>query len=254
MVVEFKINKKILVFLDETGNPSLQKIDPDFPLFAVAGVIFDPIDYPDTVFRFNKMKLNYFAHEGIILHSREIAGREGDFSFLNNDDLRHPFLSEVSQHVNLSKMKIAAGVIKKKELKEKYAKPFNPYDLAFGFVFEKAFNYACNEKADYINFIIEARGPKEDTELHEVFEYLKKKDEKGIIRAFPRYIDQGKLGKIHTRLEFRKKQSNIIGLQLADLVGSPIARTIFKGENHPSLQYFRDKFVYGIANSLKVFP
>lgn len=252
--MEFKINKKILVFLDETGDPSLRKIDPDFPLFAIAGVVFDPADYPDTVFRFNRMKLNYFTHEGVILHSREIAGREGDFSFLNNEDLRHSFLSEISQQVNLSKMKIAAGVIKKKELKEKYTDPFNPYDLAFGLVFEKAFRYACNENVDYINFIIEARGQKEDTELHSVFEYLKKKDKDGSIRAFPRYIDQDKLDKIHTRLEFRKKQSNIIGLQLADLVGSPIARTIFKGEDHPSLQYFKDKFVYGMANSLKVFP
>lgn len=254
MSEEFQIKKKILVFLDETGDHSLEKVDLDFPIFAIAGVVFEPADYPDAVFRFNRLKLNYFAHEGIIVHSREIASREGDFIFLNNKEQRESFLNEISQQVNLTKMNVAAGAIKKLELKSKYSNPFSPYDLAFGFVFEKIFKYACNIGVDYIHFIAEARGPKEDKELHNTFKWLKKKDEPNIIREFPRFIDQSKLDEIHVRLEFRKKHTNIIGHQIADLVVSPIARTVLKQSDHPSLQYFKDKFIYGMANSLKVFP
>ena len=151
-------------------------------------------------------------------------------------------------------MKIAAGVIKKVDLKKRYSNPFSPYDLAFGFVFEKFFNYACNAQVDYLHFITEARGPKEDEELHKSFEWLRRKDGSDIARGFPRYINQDKLDEIHVRLEFRKKQSNIIGHQVADLIVSPIARTILKQEDHPSLRYFKEKFIYGMANSLKVFP
>ncbi len=250
----FQIQKKLLVFLDETGDHSLEKIDPEFPIFAIAGVIFEPPDYPDAVSRFNSLKLAYFAHEGIIIHSREIASREGDFVFLNDEGQRKSFLGELSQQIELTNMRVAAGVIQKDALKERYREPFSPYDLAFSFVFEKVFNYACNVSADYIHFIAEARGQKEDHELHDTFEGLKKKDGPNVVRMFPRFINQDKLDAIHVRLEFRKKPNNIIGLQIADLVVSPIARTVLKGIDHPSLQYFRDKFIYGIESSLKKFP
>lgn len=252
--MQIQIEKKILVFLDETGDHSLDKIDSDFPIFAITGVVFDPTEYPDAVYRFNRLKLNYFSHEGIILHSREIASREGDFTFLNDKKQRESFLSEISQQVNLTKIGITAGVIKKIELKRRYIDPFSPYDLAFGFVFEKVFKYGCNNGVDYIHFICEARGPKEDQDLHNTFELLKKKDSPNEIRQFPRFIDQKKLESIHVRLEFRKKQSNIIGLQIADLIVSPIARTVLKEKEHPSLQYFKNKFIYGIVNGLKIFP
>jgi hypothetical protein len=252
--MEFEIKKKTLVFIDETGDHSLEKIDSDFPVFAIAGVIFDPTDYPDAVFRFNRLKLNYFNHEGVIIHSREIASREGDFVFLNNKERRENFLSEISLQINLTKMSIVGAATKKEELKNRYHNPWNPYDISFHFVLEKIFKYACNEEIDYIHFIAESRGRKEDKELHKVFENFKKKDKTGTIRMFPRFIDEKKLDKIHMRLEFRKKQSNIIGHQIADLVVSPIARTVLKKKDHPSLQYFKDKFIYGMANGLKIFP
>lgn len=220
----------------------------------MTGVVFNPEDYPDSVFRFNRLKLNYFPHEGIIIHSREISSREGDFVFLNNKEAREQFLAEISQQVSLTKMGITAAVIKKMELKNRYKDPFSPYDLAFGFIFEKIFKYACNINVDYIHFIAEARGKKEDEELYNTFEWLKKKDEPNTVRMFPRFINQDKLDEIHIRLEFRKKQSNIIGHQIADLIVSPIAQTVLKEKDHPSLQYFKNKFIYGIANSLKIFP
>jgi len=163
--MEFKINKKLLVFLDETGDHSLGNIDSQFPIFAIAGVLFDPTDYEEAVSRFNRLKYRYFSHEGIILHNREIASREGDYKFLNNEDMRKTFLSDLSEQINLTQMKLVAGVIKKDKLKERYMKPFNPYDLAISFIFEKVFQYSCNNQIDYIHFITEARGYKEDREL-----------------------------------------------------------------------------------------
>ena len=252
--MKFEIKKKILVFLDETGDHSLRKIDQDFPIFAIAGIIFNPEDYPDAVFGFNQLKLNYFSHEGIIIHSREIASREGDFVFLNDKEIRKKFLAEISQQVSLIKINIVASVIKKINLKQNYSNPFSPYDLAFNFIFEKTFRYACDENIDYIHFIAESRGKKEDGELHKTFEHLKAKDKPNESRMFPRFINQNKLDKIHIRLEFRKKQSNIIGHQIADLVVSPIAQTALREKDHPSLQYFKDKFLYGMTSGLKNFP
>lgn len=249
MASSFQIRKRVLVFLDETGDHSLEKIDPDFPIFAIVGVIFNPEDYPDAVSRFNRFKLGYVAHEGIVLHSREIASREGDFVFLNNRDLREKFLDGISREIAATRMSIAAGVIKKLDLKRRYSDPFSPYDLAFSFVFEMVFQFACGIEADYVHFIAEARGRNEDEALKRTFEWLKRKDDPGVVRGFPRFIDEKRLDEIHVRLEFRKKQTNIIGHQIADLVVSPIARTALKGVPHPSLTYFRDKIL-----DVKTFP
>lgn len=124
MFEEFQIKKKIIVFLDEAGDHSLEKIDPDFPIFAIAGVVFNPADYSNAVSGFNRLKLNYFSHEGIIIHSREIASREGDFIFLNNKEQREFFLDDISRQINLTEMKIVAGVIKKDTLAKKILKSF----------------------------------------------------------------------------------------------------------------------------------
>lgn len=244
----------LLVFLDESGDHSLEKIDPTYPVFALAGVLIEPGKYPEIVNKFNRLKLTYFPHEGLILHSREIASREGDFIFLNNDEIRRSFLSGISDVVSTSDFKLVASVIKKEELKSRYAEPISPYDLALIFIMEKIFRHACNTGIDYIHFITESRGRKEDDELYKAFEWFKKKDEPGTVRMFNRFIDEDMLDKIHLRLEFRRKWFNIVGNQIADLVVSPIARTVLDSKDHPSYKYFKDKFLYGRQNSLKVFP
>lgn len=246
--------KKILVFLDESGDLSLTKINPEFPVFGLVGVVVKPKDYPAILNKFNQLKLDYFVHEGLILHSRDIASREGDYIFLHNTKVRKSFLSDVSKTISGTSFKLVAAVIKKKELKKRYVDPASPYDLAFIFVLEKVFRYSCNEGYDYIHIITEARGREEDEELHRTFEHFKRKDKPGTARAFPRYINESMLDKIHLRLEFRRKPFNIIGNQIADLVVTPITRTILDGKDHPSFKYFEDKFLYGRSSSLKIFP
>lgn len=245
---------KLLVFLDESGDPSLDKINIEYPIFGLAGVVIEPNDYLTIVNRFNELKFKYFPHEGIILHSREISSREGDFIFLNNDKERRDFLNDISDVIFKSDYKIVASVIKKDKLKKQYKKPFNPYDLSLIFILEKIFRYACNRGYDYILNIAEARGKEEGEKLHKTFERFKEKDKTGIICVLKRYINEDMLDKIHLRLEFRRKKFNIIGNQIADLIVSPITRTILDGKEHPSFKYFEDKFLYGKDVSLKVFP
>lgn len=234
------------MFLDESGDHSLIKIDPEFPIFALAGVVVKPSEYVPIVNKFNKLKLDYFPHEGLILHGRGIASREGDFIFLNNDKIRKSFLSAISDAVSSSSFKLVVAVIKKQVLKDKYATPAHPYNLAFFFLLEKVFRYSCSQDFNYIHIITESRGQKENQELHRTFDDFR-------TNGSP-YIDMSMLDKVHLRLEYRRKPFNIIGNQIADLVVSPTARTILDGKDHPSFKYFEDKFLYGRGNSLKAFP
>lgn len=241
-----KEKRKVLVFLDESGDHSLEKINPEYPVFALAGVIIRPENYLTIVNRFNKLKLFYFPHEGLILHSREIADRSGDFVFLNDKETKECFLGDISDAISRSAFRLVVAVIRKKVLKDKYATPGHPYHLAFFFLLEKVFRYSCTQGFDYVHIITESRGKEEDHELHKTFDDFR-------TNGSP-YISKSKLKDIHLRLEYRRKPFNIIGNQIADLVVSPIARTVLDGKDHSSFKYFEDKFLYGRTNSLKVFP
>lgn len=59
-----------IMFLDESGDHSLDKIDSSYPMFVLAGCIFD-FDYYSNVIEeeANKLKLKYFDKETVILRS-----------------------------------------------------------------------------------------------------------------------------------------------------------------------------------------
>ena len=78
-------NSRFLAFFDECGDHSLVKIDPDFPLFVLALVVVERAAYRDTILpEMNRLKLGYWNHEGINLHSRDIRVAAGPFNILLN--------------------------------------------------------------------------------------------------------------------------------------------------------------------------
>src|SRR5437899_272169 len=90
-------NSRFVAFLDECGDHSMVKIDPDFPLCVLALVIFLRAAYRDiTLTAINGFKLRYWNHEGVNLHSREIRLAEGPFNILLNPHVRPIFMSELS--------------------------------------------------------------------------------------------------------------------------------------------------------------
>lgn len=74
-----------IVYVDETGDHSLELIDKDFPVFALAMFVCDTTYYNHTILpTVAQLKTDYFGHEGIILHSRDIRKAQKDFDFLTH--------------------------------------------------------------------------------------------------------------------------------------------------------------------------
>jgi hypothetical protein len=62
-----------IMFLDESGDHSLDKVDDTYPVFVLAGCIFDFEYYSKTVEpAVNALKQKYFAATGIIFRSYDI--------------------------------------------------------------------------------------------------------------------------------------------------------------------------------------
>ena len=76
---------KYIVYVDESGDHSLQSIDQSYPIFALAFCVFHKRHYSEAIVPvIEKFKFNHFGHDQVILHEHEIRKRVGVFNFSGN--------------------------------------------------------------------------------------------------------------------------------------------------------------------------
>jgi hypothetical protein len=128
-----------IVYLDETGDHSLEKEDKDFPVFALVMMVCDQDCYRDVLVPMvNRLKFDYFGHECVIIHSRDIRKAQQDFGFLTDPKKRQPFYQRINEIMSAPGYDLIAAVIKKQEHKARYGRnAANPYDLALTFALER---------------------------------------------------------------------------------------------------------------------
>jgi hypothetical protein len=108
-----------IVYLDETGDHSLEKQDDNFPLFLLTMIVCDIEHYTNQIVpNIYRLKFDYFGHEGVIIHSRDIRKAQKDFSFLLNPTMRQPFYERINQVVADANLEIIISAIKKQEHKQ----------------------------------------------------------------------------------------------------------------------------------------
>jgi len=183
-----------VVFLDESGDHSLQHIDRQFPVFALAATIFEGEYYLNKANpMIDRLKYNYWGHRSIIFHSvLNMLIRDLDFKI------------------------IAAGIDKIDHLQQ-YIQPESPYNLTFEFIMERLFFYFKNT-GNSCMLVAESRDKKENDDLYAVFDRLMERGNENISAAEFRTYIKG--------LKFYPKKVNENGNQITDLIVYPIARKI----------------------------
>jgi len=130
-------NMKIM-FLDESGDHSLVKIDQQFPVFCLAGCIFDENEYcKNDNAKIDAFKIHYFDDANIILHSREIRKCSPPFNILLNKNTKQNFYTDLNNLILGLPFTILASAILKDKLKDQYIDPINPYTLSLYFIMER---------------------------------------------------------------------------------------------------------------------
>src|SRR5438093_13630756 len=129
---------RFIGFFDECGDHSMEKIDRDFPLFVLALVVFERRVYAEKLIpAVGALKLKYWIHEGVNLHSREIRKQLGPFTFLHHPEKRTRFMEEISQLVESLPFTLFVSGVRKQEHKARSGgAATNPYDLALEFTME----------------------------------------------------------------------------------------------------------------------
>lgn len=212
-----------VLFLDESGDHNLnpKKINPSYPVFVLGGVIVDRAYVRDVIDpELRRFKLDHFGRDDVILHTGEMGRGRGDYGFLADPVLRAGFYTDLNAMLQRLEFMVVACVIRKDAYVARYgANAADPYMYGLGVLVERF----CMELGDELDagFICaEKRNPGLDRDLIEAWETLITSGT-GTGYANPRTIDERIVG-----LDLKDKIPNLAGLQLADLMVTPIGRHV----------------------------
>ncbi len=205
-----------IIYVDESGDHSLESIDLDFPVFVLDFCIFRKDHYAHAVSpNVQAFKFRHFGHDIVRLHERDIRKQKPPFVFLQNQEKRAVFMDGLNRLIQEAEFTVIASVIDKQRLAQNYAHPGNPYDMALCFCMERAYAFLRDQgqhtRATHI--VVECRGKREDDELELAFRRVR--DGANQWGAMPGF-----------QLVFADKKTNSSGLQIADLTARPIGRHV----------------------------
>jgi len=224
-----------VMFLDESGDHSLSAIDPQYPMFVLGGIIvtkeYAEGQLADAVRRF---KVDLFGREDLILHTSDIARNRNGFERMKEPAFRGKFYSKLNELMSSLDYQVVACAIRKDAHLEKYGiGALDPYMLSLEILVER-FCFEISGKGDSGVIIAEKRNPTLDHELDLSWLDLK-------IRGTD-YLQAAEIERRITGLTTRNKKDNIAGLQLADLVVSPIGRFVLGKQEHEDFKIIESKF------------
>ena len=209
------------LFIDETGDHSLSKIDTSYPIFVLTGIIVDETYHDDGLASaLDAFKQKHFGTMDIVLHSQEMTHPQSASSreylkFMDADFRRHFYKDFEKLLAKLDITIVACVIMKNKHFANYGLEAKDPYLLSFDNLLNRlVFDLADDQRG---KIIAESRNSVLDNQLE--IAYLSTRVE-GTNKVQAAEI---KL-KLEGAIQFRQKSDNIAGLQLADMVASPIAR------------------------------
>jgi hypothetical protein len=204
-----------IVFVDESGDHGLERVDPGYPVFVLAFCVTSQKNYARKILpAVTEFKFRHFHHDQVVLHERDIRKDIGEFSGLRDKHRKQAFLDELSGLIATFDLAVIASVIRKDLLIDKYRFPSNPYEIALAFGLERVHKWLKkNGETGQTSVIIEKRGKREDNELE---------------LEFRRICSGANFFNVNLDFEprFVPKAANVPGLQIADLIARPIGRHV----------------------------
>lgn len=236
-----------VVFVDESGDQSMTKVDSGYPIFVLAFRIFEKQYYcNDIVPRVLNFKMKFFGSEIPILHEHEMRKSENAFNLLLDETIRNEFYSDLNEIMTQANYQIISSLIDKNRYQ---LLPYqtNIYSMSARFGIERVLweMKSRNQAGKRIPIIFESRGKREDKRLMEALDH--------ICSSVPGAAEM-------FDVQCVSKKCNCIGLQFSDMVARPIGMHYLKpGQNNRAWNMLEPKFrksAYGkmLGYGLKIYP
>jgi hypothetical protein len=225
------------MFVDESGHRNIEKIDKEWPILVITGVIIAKEEYIKIVRPcFLCMKemmweegLFPYKSKGVLidrrvcLHSSDMRKKSGPFQNLSDDE-RKIFDRFYKKNITKSDYIVVSAIIDKEKIMttHRHIPAIDKYSLAVGMVMERFIFFLREQtgKKQRGCIVFESRNPVEDMEL---FRFIKKCRDAGTGAAMDfnvRGIDQGAFNRHIRKVGWHPKWNNdqkvVSGLELAD--------------------------------------
>lgn len=224
-----------VLFLDESGDHNLSVIDPQYPLFVLGGIIVDQQYAEGEMTRaLQEFKRKLFGRDDLILHTADITRNRNGFERMKETAFRELFYHELNELARSLTFTVVACVIRKDQHLSRYGvAALDPYLLSLDILVERFCMDVGNVSGGGI-IVAEKRGPTLDHELDLAWLNLK-------IQG-TRYVPAHAIEKRILALNLREKSANLAGLQLADLVVTPIGRYVLGKPVKEDFDIIQSKF------------
>ncbi len=202
-----------IIFADESGDPNLRPIDPNYPVFVLNFCVFRKDEYAASVLpAVAAFKFAHFGHDAVVLREQDIRRRNPPFAFLHVDRNRDAFMQGINAMISDIDFTIIADVIDKRRLPDQIAETDGLYEVTLRNCLEQTHAYlAARGQRDLVTHVVlEQRGNREDKALEQAFLRMHNND----------YESRGPSSSFE--IVFADKRSNSTGLQVADLTARPI--------------------------------
>jgi hypothetical protein len=225
----------LTMFLDESGDHNLAVIDPQYPVFVLGGVIADS-EYAvgEMTTQVRQFKLSVFGRDDLVLHTADIARNKNGFERLKEPDFRSYFYENLNALMSRLEYKVVACAIKKDVHAARYGiAALDPYMLSLRVLVER-FCYEIGGVEHGGQIVVERRDPVLDRQLELAWTDL-------TIRGTD-FVSPSRVRRRIDGLVMRSKQECLAGLELADLVVSPIGRFVLGRPIKEDFRIIESKF------------
>ena len=226
------------LFLDESGDHSLARIDASYPVFVLGGILvagdcaLNRIEHAVAA-----LKRDFFGNAALVLHTADITRNRQGFERLADPQTRARFHCRLNILLRQLDFTVVACVIRKRALLERHgALAVDPYMLSLGILVER-FCFELGGSGPQGRIVVERRNERLDHELTVAWDMLRLNG--------TRYVRPDVLRRRITTLGFATKAEGGAGLELADLVVTPLGRWIAGLPSRPDLDVVRGKLRRG---------
>jgi hypothetical protein len=232
--------RRYRLYIDESGNPQMGSSER---YLGLLGLIAPRDKYiadfkPDLL----KIKQRHFTDDPdspVIMHREEVAQCLGPFSVLQDDKCRADFNTDITDFYKRQDFALIAVVIDKESHLSAYGdEAKHPYHYCAEAMLER-FLYFLKGNCGYGDVFAESRGDEPDALLQHEWKRLRARG--------TRYVPRRDLAErlIDRPIEFRTKDHNVYGLQVADMLAKVCTRDVLIDYGHH--QKFRSGLEYRIA-------
>ena len=232
--------------IDESGNSNLRRLDPNYPVFVLGGVIMEN-DYADTIAsaEMTKFKLGLFGRADFVMHTADISRNRNVFSALSDSAFRAEFYRRLEALIRSLEFTAIACAIRANAADD--LPPSIVHD-AYPHALERLSIQLCeivgNQRGG-ARICAESRSPDVDEAVRRQWRELRASGAGGFSGATFRHRVAS--------LSFHSKAERIVGLELADLILTPIGRHVAGFADRPDWFVVREKLHRG-ETGIEIIP